>query len=147
MTKDLVVKQINEEATEILTEILEIKKTYKDKHLITSELFSDILVVIPVVIIALRSYMLNYGYELSETNMANFIAIIAFYVSYLGSVYLPLRSQQMKKYSFSYKVKDKVNANKLIVALNNVKVKGVGVAQINTIYNGKDMYLDIKYKI
>ncbi|GEM_PF-6400248 len=76
------------------------------------------------------------------------LAVCALSVSLLGSVYIPivLSVKTDKFYTYSYKIKNKGSANELMVALFNVKVKSVGVAQINTIYNGKDMYLEIKYK-
>ncbi|MEA5058054.1 MAG: hypothetical protein VB047_10915 [Anaerotignum propionicum] len=148
MVKDLRVKKIKDEATEILVEMKRIKIEHTAKwtfpflsllNKITGILFASLFISL---FITMRKYLEN------QSIFETLLAVFALSVSLLGSVYIPivLSVKTDKFYTYSYKIKNKQSANELMVALFNVKVKSVGVAQINTIYNGKDMYLEIKYK-
>lgn len=147
------VQEIKNEAEEILKEMTEIKEVYKAEHRITLDGLLDrsldIFVCIPAVIfVFIMGATVVFKIQPSNEELNNLIAIMAFYVAAVGGIYLPSTRWRIapKTYTHSYRVKNKVSVNKLMVALRNANVKSVRVVKINTQFDGKDMYLEIEYK-
>lgn len=142
-------KELTEtEAKNILAEMKSIKVNYCEKWTFPglTILNWSLGILFTAIFLALVQTMMDYLSD--ELIFGVLLGLCALEVSLLGGVYIPimLSARTNKFYTYSYKVKIKESVNELMVALRNVRVKGIRVMKINTMYNGNDMYLEIEYK-
>ena len=132
MKNELKVRETETEAKNNLAEMKSIKINYSEKWTFPglTMLNWSLGILFTAIFLALVQTMMDYLSD--ELIFGVLLGLCALEVSLLGGVYIPIMLS--------------ARTNELMVALRNVKVKGIRVMKINTMYSGKDMYLEIEYK-